>query len=113
MLNQTAKIAASEVIDAFRAELSIDPNEALVRKLRAYIEDRNTVTSPREVWANGLHIRSIKLSSKGKPLSTSWFQHFKRDSGLVDCFSRKSQTSGGRTEWCFEDIANAWEQAQF
>jgi hypothetical protein len=113
MLKSTARHAAQEVIEAFRAELSIDPTETHIRKLRAFIADRSTVTNPRELWANGKHIRSIRLSSKEKPLSTSWFHHFKRDSGLGDCISRKSQTAGGHVEWCFEDIANAWEQHQF
>lgn len=113
ILKTAAKAAAQEVIDAFRAELSVDPSESHIRKLRAFIQDRSTVADPREVWANGKHIRSIRLSSKGKPLSTSWFQHFKVDSGLADCISRKSQTAGGHVEWCFEDIANAWEQHQF
>lgn len=113
MLNTTAKVAAAEVVEAFRAELSVDPNEVIVRKLRAFIEDRSTVANPREVWANGLHIRSVKLNSRGKPRSVSWFQQFKTKSGLKNCFSRPSMNAGGQREWCFEDIANAWEMAQF
>ena len=113
MLTETAKKAAQEVIDNFKSELSTDPNEAVIRKLRAYIADRRSVSKPRDQWANGLHIRSIKLNTRGKPRSQSWFQQFKVKSGLNDCFNRKSLTSGGFKEWCFEDIANAWEQAQF
>ena len=113
MLKSVAKVAAQKVIDDFRAELSTDPTETHIRKLRTFIEDRSTVANPRAVWANGKHIRGIRLSSKGKALSTSWFHHFKRDSGLGNCISRKSQTAGGHVEWCFEDIANAWENFGF
>lgn len=113
MLKATARHAAQEVIENFRAELSTDPTETHIRKLRAFIADRSTVTNPREVWANGKHIRSIKLNSRGKPRSASWFQQFKKQSGLKNCFNRPSMNAGGTREWCFEDIANAWEQHQF
>lgn len=113
LLTKTAKCAAREVISAFRSELQTDQNEVITRKLRAYIADRSTISGPRTEWANGLHIRSIKLNGRGKPRSQSWFQQFKAKSGLRECFSRKSRTTGGNQEWCFEDIANAWEQCQF
>lgn len=63
ILTQTVKVAASEVIDAFRLELSIDPNEAITRRLRACIEDHSTISNPCEVWANDLRIRGIKPST--------------------------------------------------
>lgn len=110
MLAQAGKAAAQEVISSFKAELTDDPTEATTRKLRAYIADRSTVLNPRDMWANALHIRSIKLNSRHKPLSVSWFQKFKKISGLDACFFRPSTATGGRTEWCFEDIANAWEK---
>ena len=109
MCHQVGQKAAQEVINSFKSELTDDPNEALIRKLRAYIVDRSTISNPREVWANGLHIRSIKLNSRHEPRSISWFQKFKDKSGLRECVSRPSVISGGRVEWCFEDIANAWE----
>ncbi|OBY24582.1 hypothetical protein A9D60_24050 [Leisingera sp. JC1] len=113
MLTEAAKQAAQEVIDNFKSELSTDPNEVVIRKLRKYLADRRSVANPRDQWANGLHIRSIKTNTRGKPRSQSWFQQFKVKSGLNGCFSRKSLSSGGFREWCFEDIANAWEQSQF
>lgn len=113
MLTETAKQAAKEVISEFKSELQTDQKEVITRKLRAYIEDRSIITNPREVWANGLHIRSIKLNGRGKPRSQSWLQQFKVNSGLRECIFRKSRTTGGNQEWCFEDIANAWEQSQF
>ena len=113
ILDKIAKNAAREVIDAFKAELTSDPAEAVTRRLSAYIEDRSTIPNPREHWANGLHIRGIKKGASGKPRSISWFQQFKIKSGLDGCFSRKSMAAGGTKEWCFEDIANAWEQIRF
>ncbi len=113
MLIATAKQAAQEVISTFKSDLISDPNDQIIRKLRSYIADRSTIADPRDEWANGLHIRSVKVSSNGKLRSQSWFQQFKVKSGLNDCFYRKSLSSGGYREWCFEDIANAWELAQF
>lgn len=113
LMQETARNAAREVIDHFKSELSHDPQEAIINQLRGYIGDRSTIANPRDHWANSLHIRSIKTAKSGKPKSTSWFQQFKVKSGLNGCITRKSVTSGGFHEWCFEDIANAWEMAQF
>jgi len=110
MLRTTAREAAQEVIAAFRSELSVDPTDAVVRRLRGYLEDRSSVANPRDQWANGLHIRLLKPGPGGKARSTSWLQQFKVRSGLCACISRKSLSVGGTREWCFEDIANAWER---
>ena len=109
MVRAAARQAAQEVVAALRDDLKGNPVDAVVRNLRAFIEDRSTVPNPRQVWANGLHIRSIYPGRDGKPKSTSWFQQFKTNSGLNDCLHRKSRSAGGNHEWCFEDIANAWE----
>lgn len=112
MVRNAARQAAQEVIDGLLDDLKGNPNDAVVRNLRAFIEDRSTVANPREVWANGLHIRSIYPGRDGKPKSTSWFQQFKIKSGLNDCLYRKSRSAGGTREWCVEDIANAWERVR-
>ncbi len=106
---EIARIAAQEVIACFKAESKLEPHEATVEALRQYIADRSQISDPREHWANALHIRSIKPSKVGRPKSASWFQLFKTKSGLANCIKRKSSAFGGRHEWCFEDIANAWE----
>lgn len=110
LVQETARSAAQEVINTFKEELTSDPSEVITKKLRAYIADRSTIANPREMWANSLHIRSLKLNSRHQPRSVSWFQKFKVQSGLNDCYSRKSQTTGGYREWCFEDVANALEK---
>ena len=94
ILRETARHAAREVINEFRDELNLDPNEAVVKRLRGYLTDRGSVEKPREEWANGWHIRRLVLRSNGKPRSQSWFQKFKQESGLGDCISRKSICAG-------------------
>lgn len=110
LLIKAGCLAAEETVRKLKAELVQDPQEKHILRLRNFLIDRSTIVKPREIWANGHHIRRIELSAKGKPKSTTWFQMFKRESGLGACTSRPSSQHGRLREWCFEDIANAWEK---
>lgn len=109
MLTKAGKVAAQEIIEHLKQEIYQDPVQTVTNKLRAYIEDRGTEQSPRDIYANGRHIRMLVPAKNGKPKSTAWFQNFKRDSTLNKCFHRPSSEHGHLQEWCFEDIANAWD----
>jgi len=109
LLTKTGRAAALEVVEQFRQELNTDPLEKQVQLLRDYIENRSTISNSRDVYANGRHIRLIKPTRDNKPKSVAWFQRFKKESKLNGCIKRPSPDHGRLQEWCFEDIANAWE----
>ena len=109
LLTKTGKIAAAEILEAFRQEINQDPIEKHATTLRNYIEDRTTLKDPRNRFAHGHHIRLLNPAKNNKPKSIAWFQNFKKESQLKDCPSRASTTHGRLQEWCFEDIANAWD----
>ena len=109
MLIRAGRLAAEQTVAKLKGELMQDPRERHILLLRNFLNDRSTVPNPRDVWANGHHIRQIELSNQGKPRSMTWFQRFKTESGLAACVSRPSPSHGRLQEWTFEDIANAWE----
>lgn len=102
--------AVQKALEGVQNDLPYDPDARVVDRLRRYLDDRATIDKPRETWAHGKHIRALHLNKAGKPRSVTWFQQFKRESGLAGCPSRTSSQHGRLQEWCFEDIANAWEQ---
>ncbi|WP_316859782.1 hypothetical protein [uncultured Cohaesibacter sp.] len=110
MLERAGQRGAELAVAQFKEQLEQDPQDRHVMRLREFLLDRSSVELPREVWASSHHIRRIELSPKGKPKSNTWMQHFKRESGLEGCTSRPSPSHGRLREWCFEDIANAWER---
>ncbi|MCW2307360.1 hypothetical protein [Rhodobium gokarnense] len=110
LLEEAGCRAAEKTVAKLQSQLIQDPRERHLRQLRGYLMDRSTLQNPRELWANGHHIRRIELSSKGKPKSMTWFQRFKHESGLAACISRPSAEHGRLQEWTFEDIANAWDR---
>lgn len=109
MLTKAGKLAAQEIVEHLKQDIYQDPQVTLTKRLRAFIEDRSTELNPRDIYANGRHIRMVQPNKNGKPKSTAWFQNFKRDSTLNQCFHRPSPDHGHLQEWCFEDIANAWD----
>lgn len=109
MMIGAGRVAAQEIMDNMKEEITQDPVERQTNLLRAYIEDRKTITNPREHHASGRHIRKLKPNANGKPKSIAWFQTFKKESKLNKCFNRPSPDHGRLQEWCFEDIANAWD----
>ena len=109
MMIGAGRVAAKEIMENMKQEITQDPVERQTTLLRAYIEDRTTLSNPREHHANGRHIRMLKPANNGKPKSTAWFQTFKKESKLNKCFNRPSPDHGRLQEWCFEDIANAWD----
>lgn len=110
LMDRVAVDAASKVLTAFKDEFEYDPDKRIVDQLRRYLDDRTTVAEPREVWAHGKHIRAVMPNGKGKARSATWFQQFKRESGLAGCPTRTNKHHGRLQEWCFADIANAWDQ---
>ncbi|PLX39564.1 MAG: hypothetical protein C0606_03430 [Hyphomicrobiales bacterium] len=110
MLTEAGRRAAELTVEKLQAQLVQDPRERHLRLLRSYLLDRSEVEKPRDMWASSHDIRRIELSAKGKPKSTTWFQRFKRESGLAECVSRPSASHGRLQEWTFEDIANAWQR---
>jgi len=106
---EAGKEAAEKVLAQFQEDMNRTPQDKQVERLRAYIEDRSSCSNPREHWAHSRHIRMIKPTKTGKPKSISWFQKFKKASMLDGCNSKASSDHGRLREWCFEDIANAWE----
>ncbi len=100
--------AARQVLAEYHGQQSNTQTSNISQLLQAYLQDRTTIAKPRELWASSRDIRALLPNQKGKPKSYSWFQRFKRDSGLDRCTSRKSSHHGRLLEWCFEDIANAW-----
>lgn len=108
MLTEAAKQGAVLAVEAFRAELQQTPDDATVRKLRAYLADPASVPNPRDHWAHSGLICQIELKPNGKPKSAAWFMKFQRETGLMDCFTRPSPAFGRRREWSFVDIRLAW-----
>jgi len=109
MIHKAGKTAAAEILEQFRQDMNRTPQDKQVEQLRAYIEDRSSCSNPREHWAHSRHIRMIKPTKAEKPKSISWFQKFKKASMLDGCNSKASSDHGRLKEWCFEDIANAWD----
>ena len=109
MLTQAGKAGAREVMSEYEQQLEQDPVERHTQLLRDFIEDRSILDNPREVFGSGRHIRRIIPAKNGKPKSVAWFQGFKRESKLNLCKNRPSPDHGRLQEWCFEDIANAWD----
>ncbi len=109
LLTKAGKVAALEVLEDFRQELNQDPVLKHADRLRSYIENRSLIDNPRDLWSNGRHIRLITPTKNGKPKSIAWFQTFKKESNLKNCVNRPSPDHGRLQEWCFEDIANAWD----
>jgi len=109
MLTEAGTVAAEKVLNSFKDELNVDPLEKQAKRLKDFIEDRTTIENPRGEWASGRHIRLIAPNKNGKPKSMAWFQTFKKESILNQCPDRSSTDHGRLREWCFEDIANAWD----
>lgn len=109
LMQDTAAQAAVTAVANMKTELRTDPKEQVVHRLRQYLNDPISLSNPREYWANGHHIRSIVINSKGKPKSMGWFMQFKRKSGLYECVTRTSSQHGRLQEWTFEDIRLCWE----
>ena len=110
LMETVATNAASKALAAAEDVLHYDPDARVVDLLRRYLDDRAALENPREHWAHGKQIRALHKTGAGKPRSVTWFQSFKKESGLGGCPSRISSQHGRLREWCFEDIANAWDQ---
>ena len=110
LMENAATNAANKALAAAEEALHYDPDARVVDLLRRYLDDRTTLENPREHWAHGKHNRALHKTGAGKPRSVTWFQSFKKESGLGGCPSRISSQHGRLREWCFEDIANAWDQ---
>lgn len=109
MLTEAAREGAKQAVQELRADLHQSPEDATLQKLRAYLSDPATVSNPHDQWAHSGLIRQIEPTPRGKPKSTAWFMKFQRDTGLVDCFTRRSPAFGRRREWTFTDIKLAWD----
>jgi len=109
MLEEAGKHAARVVAEDLRSELRQGPDERTLERLRAYIEDPETILNAQEQWAHSGIIREIHPTSRGKPKSTAWFMKFQRETGLKECRTRKSPIHGRRSEWTFADIRLAWQ----
>ncbi len=108
MLMEAAKQGAALAVGELRAQLQQSPEEATLRKLRAYLADPASITNPHDLWAHGGIIRNIEPTPRGKPKSSAWFMKFQRETHLNECFSRPSPAYGRRREWSFFDIKLAW-----
>lgn len=108
MLRETAQEAAQSAVTQLKSELNTDPDERVTQELRTYLTTPASLPTPRDHWANGLHIRMIEHGNLGKPKSVAWFHKFKIKSGLRECFHRRSKRHGHLQEWCFEDIRLCW-----
>lgn len=109
MLTEAARTGAALAVEALRAELHQSPDDATVKKLRAYLADPASIPNPHDHWAHSGLIRQIATMSGGKPKSAAWFMKFQRETGLADCFTRPSPGYGRRREWTFADIKLAWD----
>lgn len=109
MLVAAGELAATLTVEKLERQIIQSPDEKTILQLRGFIQDRGSVTNPREHWANGTHIKSINPASTGKPRTNTWFHHFKTRTGLRECFCRQSPQHARMKEWTFEDIANAWD----
>ncbi len=109
MLVAAGELAATLTVEKLEKRIIQGPDEKTTLKLRGYIQDRSTLQNPREHWANGIHIKDINPASTGKPRTNTWFHHFKKRTGLKDCFTRQSPRHSRMKEWTFEDVANAWD----
>ena len=108
MLTEAARTGAALAVEALRAELHQTPDDATVKKLRAYLADPNSIADPHDHWAHSGLIRQIATTPGGKSKSSAWFMKFQRETGLSDCFTRPSPGYGRRREWSFADIKLAW-----
>lgn len=96
-------------VTELRAQLQQSPEEATLRKLRAYLTDPTSITNPHDLWAHSGIICNIEPTPRGKPKSSAWFMKFQRETHLNECFSRPSPAYGRRREWSFFDIKLAWD----
>ncbi|MFD1983346.1 hypothetical protein ACFSOZ_11775 [Mesorhizobium newzealandense] len=109
MLTEAAREGASLAVASLRAELHQAPDDATLKKLRAYLADPASLANPQDHWAHSELIRRIQPTARGKPKSTAWFMRFQRETGLNECFTRPSPAYGRRREWSFADIRLAWD----
>ena len=109
MLRNAAREGATLAVEALRSDLGQSPDAGTLQKLRAYLGDPTSVSSPQECWAHSGIIREIALTPRGKPKSSAWFMKFQRETGLNECFNRSSPAYGRRREWTFADIKLAWD----
>jgi hypothetical protein len=109
MLMEAAKQGAALAVGELRAQLHQSPEEATLRKLRAYLADPALIANPQDHWAHSGIIREIEPTPRGKPKSAAWFMKFQRETHLNECFSRPSPAYGRRREWSFFDIKLAWD----
>ena len=108
LLEEAGQVAAERAVLKLRSELNQTPEEAILKQLRSYLADPSTVADPASHWAHSGVIREIQPTPRGKPKSVAWFMKFQRETGLKECFSRRSPSHGRRKEWSFEDIRLAW-----
>ncbi len=109
MLTEAAREGASLAVASLRAELHQTPDDATLKKLRAYLADPACLANPQDHWEHSELIRGIQPTARGKPKSTAWFMRFQRETGLNECFTRPSPAYGRRREWSFADIRLAWD----
>lgn len=109
MLAEAAREGAMLAVTELRAQLQQSPEEATLRKLRAYLTDPTSITNPHDLWAHSGIICNIEPTPRGKPKSSAWFMKFQRETHLNECFSRPSPAYGRRREWSFFDIKLAWD----
>lgn len=109
MLTEAARLGATLAVAELRADLQQTPEDATLKKLRAYLADPASLSNPNELWADSGVIRRIQTTARGKPKSTAWFMKFQRETGLSQCLSRQSPAYGRRREWTFTDIKLAWD----
>jgi hypothetical protein len=109
LLEEAGQVAAERAVLKLRSELHQTPEEAILKHLRSYLADPSTVSDPHTLWAHSGIIREIQPTPGGKPKSVAWFMKFQRETGLKECFSRRSPSHGRRKEWSFADVRLAWE----
>tara|TARA_Y100000815_G_scaffold14654_1_gene12863 strand:- start:160556 stop:160975 length:420 start_codon:yes stop_codon:yes gene_type:complete len=109
MIDTACERAAELAVNRLRSDLARTPEQETLDRLRQYLADPSSSTNPTEEWAHSGIIREIQLTPRGKPKSVAWFMKFQRDSGLMDCTTRKSPVHGRRKEWTFADIRMAWQ----